>query len=131
MKFWTCRAGCDVDASAKVVWTMLTDTRMWPGWGPSITDVDCPTRFIHSGSRGRVRTLMGAWLPFEITTVHEGRFWSWKVAGVPATGHRVTPSRESNGCRVEFEIPVWAFPYVLVCKVAALRIKRLAEEGQG
>lgn len=125
---WT---GCAVDAPWEVVWALLTDTWMWPCWGPSVTDVDCPARFIYPGATGRVRTLIGVWLPFEIVTMHQGRFWNWRVAGVPATGHRVTPNLENKGCRVEFEIPFWAFPYALVCKMAALRIKRLAEEGHG
>lgn len=73
-------------------------------------------------------TVTGMTLSFEVTVFDPGRQWSWTVAGVPATGHRVDPT--PGGCRVCFDVPWWAWPYLSVCAVALGRIDRLATEGQ-
>lgn len=117
-----------ISAPAARVWRILTDTRQWPTWGPSIRAVDCPDRHIRAGSRGRVRTAGGIWLRFRVTAFVPGRYWAWRVAGVPATGHRVEPTGE-RACRLSFEVPVPAAPYLLVCRVACRRIAALAERG--
>ena len=80
-----------ISAPAAIAWTLLTDTRAWPHWGPSVRAVDAPARFITAGMRGRVQTTPGPWLPFEITDWEEGTYWRWRVGGIPATGHRVSP----------------------------------------
>ena len=116
-----------VSAPSDRVWRLLADTREWPRWGPSVRRVESPNRFIGKGDRGRVKTAAGFWLPFEITDFEPGRYWAWKVAGVRATGHRVEPN-ESGGCRLAFEVPSIAFPYLSVCRLAAERIRRMAEE---
>jgi hypothetical protein len=56
------------------------------------------------------------------------RVWACSeyVAGVPATGHRVTPLGPGR-CRVDFELSPWVAPYWLVCRIAAARVARLAE----
>ena len=87
--------------------------------------VDAPARFISAGMHGRVQTTPGLWLPFEITDWEEGRAWAWRVAGIPATGHRVTSVTESS-CRVAFTIPRWAPFYVPVCRIALRRIASLS-----
>ena len=51
--------------------------------------------------------------------------WSWTVAGIPATGHRVIPVTETSS-RVAFTIPRWAPFYVPVCRAALRAIGRLA-----
>ncbi|WP_423744431.1 SRPBCC family protein (plasmid) [Haladaptatus sp. SPP-AMP-3] len=107
------------------VWTVLTDTTAWPSWGPSVTDVECSDRVIRVGSTGRVRTPLGVWVPFEITTCEEFR-WTWTVARVPATGHRVEAFE--TGSRVVFELPLLAAGYVPVCRRALDAIDRLADE---
>jgi hypothetical protein len=71
-----------------------------------------------------VRTVLGAWLPFEVTEFTEGRSWRWRVAGLPATSHLVEP--RPGGCRVTFGVPFAAAPYALVCQEALRRIERLA-----
>lgn len=76
------------------------------------------------GSRGRVRTVLGAALPYTVTAVEPGRYWSWSVAGIPATGHRVVP--QDGGCRVTFTVPWWAPFYLPVCALALRRTERLA-----
>ena len=114
-------------ATRAAVWDIFVDTARWREWGPSVREVACPERKIRAGSTGRVRTPLGFWVPFEVTDFAPLRRWSWKVGGVPATGHRVDegPSGKSF---VVFEVPLVAFPYGLVCLVAARRIARLAEK---
>jgi hypothetical protein len=114
-----------IAAPAARVWSILTDTRAWPAWGPSVSRVECAQRYITAGSRGRVRTVIGVWLSFEITDFVDGRYWSWKVAGIPATGHRVEPLGRDS-CRLSFEVPTLAAPYLAVCRVACLRIRAMA-----
>nr|WP_152415742.1 SRPBCC family protein [Halococcus saccharolyticus] len=113
----------EVDAAPAVVWNLLTDTHCWPEWGPSIVGVACEERFVRAGTRGHVRTVGGLELPFHVTECTDRR-WTWRVAGVPATGHRVEPLRE--GCRVAFEVPPLAAAYTLVCWRALATIDQLA-----
>jgi len=113
-----------IAAPAQAVWQLLIDTRRWPEWGPTVCAVECSERWLRAGSRGRVRTPLGIWVPFEVTLFDPPRRWCWQVLGVAATGHRV----EALGprlARLVFEIPSVAFPYALVCKMAAGRIARL------
>lgn len=118
----------DIDAPAEAVWDLLTDTAAWPCWGPSVRAVEAPARHIAAGMRGRVITPFGARLPFVITELCEGRSWRWKVAGVPATGHRVEPLGPAR-CRVVFEVPTFAAPYTLVCRRALAKIAHLLSRG--
>lgn len=122
-----------VAAPAEDVWSLLTDVEQWPNWGPSITGVrPAPAGprggpaacGLESGSRGTVRTILGATLPYTVTAFEAGRYWSWSVAGIPATGHRVIP--QEGGCLVTFTVPWWAPAYLPVCAVALRRIERLA-----
>ncbi|MFC7020943.1 MULTISPECIES: SRPBCC family protein [Haloarcula] len=112
-----------VDASRDAVWTVLTDTALWPDWGPSLTDVEVDTRVIEDGTTGRVRTVGGLWLPFEVTACRAHR-WTWDVARIPATGHRADAG--PLGSRVVFEIPVLAAGYVPVCVRACRNVASLA-----
>ena len=116
-------------ASPAAAWRVLTDTRMWVRWGPSIAAVDADPPVIGPGHVGRLRTPVGIWLPFEVTTYVAGASWGWRVAGVPATGHRVEPTAE--GCRIVFEVPWAAAPYVAVCRVALHRLASLLAEADG
>jgi hypothetical protein len=88
--------------------------------------VECKDRFIQKGTTGKVRTAAGIWLPFTITRYEEGRFWSWTVAGIPATGHRVEP-QEDGLCQLTFEVPIIAAPYTYVCNIALDRISNMLE----
>jgi len=115
-----------IDAPLKTIWEIVTDTHCWPIWGPSVKAVRCKDRFIQPGTTGSVKTALGFWVPFEITDFVPGKKWSWRVANIPATGHRVeaiSPER----CRLIFEVVGIAAPYLLICKIAARRIKRIAE----
>ena len=115
-----------VPVPASEAFELLVQTRTWPAWGPSVTAVDPPDARIGPGAVGRVRTAVGLWVPYRVTTFDEGRAWAWQVAGVPATGHRVEPA--DGGCRVAFDVPVVAAPYLVVCRVALCRIAALLTE---
>jgi len=114
-----------IDAPLERVWEILTDTRQWPAWGPSVLHVDSPQRYICFGLQGRLKTAVGIWVSFEITNCEASVFWDWKVAGFAATGHRLNKLNE-NSCELIFELPFTAFPYALICRQAANRIARLA-----
>ncbi|MFP4071837.1 MAG: SRPBCC family protein [Desulfovibrionales bacterium] len=116
-------------ADADVVWTVLTDTRLWPIWGPSVRDVETAQHIIGPGSSGRVKTVFGFWVPFEVTAFEPKSFWSWKVAGIQATGHRVR-HLAPGVTELEFSVPFWAAPYLAICALAARRIGRLARKEQ-
>ena len=110
------------------IWRLLTDTSMWPVWGPTVMKVESADRFIRFGSKGRVKTVAGIWLPFEITAYKQCSNWSWKVASIKATAHRVTDVSES-GCTLWFDTPILAAPYSLACQWALVRIEKLLPAG--
>lgn len=118
-----------ISASPKIVWEVLTDTHCWHKWGPSVTSVRCDDRFISAESKGFVRTITGLWVPFAITDYVPERLWAWRVWDIPATIHRVE-ALSAERCRIIFEVPLIAAPYLLVCKIAAKRIKRIAENNE-
>jgi len=113
-----------LDVPSASVWRLMTDTLTWPVWGPSIRGVDCKDRYIRAGSSGRIRTPVGIWVPFVVGTFEPGSYWDWRVAGVPATGHRVEPLGPHR-CQLTFTVPAWAFGYGLVCRLALICIDRL------
>ena len=110
-------AAREIAASQDDAWDLLTDTDRWPDWGPSVRGVECDRRYIEAGTTGRVRVPGGLELPFRITACAPYR-WTWRVARVPATGHRVDPpagESTADRCRVGFELPVLAAGYAPVC----------------
>ena len=122
----TLAVGRDVAAPPKPTAETLRDTRRWPEWSPSVRAVESTDRFVETGTTGRVR-VAGAWVPFRLTAATRLR-WDWRVAGVPATGHRVEryPERPDR-CRVVIEIPLLAAPYVPICRRALDRFAALVE----
>ncbi len=112
-----------IPASPERVWELFVDTRRWPEWGPSIRDVATEPSRIEAGSTGHVQTAFGLWLPFAVTRMSAWS-WAWRIGPVQATGHRLIPGDRS--CRVGFEVPVYAAPYLLVCWWALRRIESLA-----
>ena len=114
------------NAPAPRVWGILTDTTQWPLWGPSVSKVEHRGALLHKNSQGRIRLPFGLWLPFEVSTFQKGHYFSWRVAGVPATGHRVE-ALDDKRSRIIFEVPTIAAPYALICKKACYSIARLAE----
>ncbi len=114
-----------INTSAERVWEILIDTRLWPVWGPSVQEVECAQRYISAGVSGRIKTAIGLWAEFTITEYKQLSYWGWKVAGVPATGHRLMRLSDQS-CELIFELPFVAFPYALICRQAANRIAQLA-----
>lgn len=121
-KLWTRRT---IDAPGDVLWTLLTDPDHWPAWGPSVRSAEIDGPRLEAGTTGTVTTAIGIDLPFEITSFEPGVQWSWKVAGVPATDHRVEALAPAR-CRVGFGVPAWAAPYLAVCRLALRRLDALA-----
>jgi uncharacterized protein YndB with AHSA1/START domain len=119
----------EIPAPAAAAWKLLTDTSRWPEWGPSVCRVESAQQYIGPGSTGRVRTIIGVWLPFRVTQFVAGHRWDWEVAGIPATGHRVE-SLGPDRCRVVFQVPLLATPYLAVCRLAAHRIRNILEREQ-
>lgn len=113
-----------VEAPAHKVWQTLTDTRLWPLWGPSVGKVKTSTPVIGPDHTGHVQVFGAVWVPFVITQFEPGRFWRWRVGTVPATGHRVT-AIDRRHSRLSFDVPLWAAPYLIVCLWAIKRIQRL------
>jgi hypothetical protein len=106
---------------------MITDTTKWPQWGPTVKKVDYPERYICKGAAGHVLTALNIWLPFRIIDFEANCFWSWKVASVNATGHRIQ-AVGIGSCDLWFEVPIIAAPYALICQMALTRIDRLLSE---
>jgi hypothetical protein len=69
---------------------------------------------------------LGLWVPFVITDFEIDRYWSWRVLGIRATGHRVERLAEGL-CRLTFEVPIFGAPYVIVCREAVARIAKTLE----
>ena len=104
-----------------ILWDLITDTTQWPRWGPTVKAVRCSQRYIGKDSRGQVLTAVGVWLPFVITDFEPECFWSWKVASIRATGHRLEPV-DKGGAILWFEVPMIAFAYLAICQMALKRI---------
>lgn len=112
-----------VHAPRARVWDLFRDTEAWPEWGPSVRAVESPRRYIEADTTGHVRTVGGIRLPFEVVTFGEYR-WTWDVATIPATGHRVDDARQ--GSVAVIEIPPLVAPYVPVCRRGLRNLRRLA-----
>ncbi len=118
-----------LDAPASQVWRLITDTRAWPQWGPTVRAVDCRDRYIQAGSKGRVRTPIGIWLPFKVERYEHQRYWDWRVGGVVATGHWVKALGRKR-CELAFSVPFWAAGYGVVCRAALNRIERMLSRAE-
>jgi len=113
-------------APAEQAWALVSHTATWSAWGPTISAVEPAGEALRLGLRGRVRTSVGLWLPFQITAFDPPRSWAWSIRSIPATNHVVTPA--PGGCRVSFAVPTPAFAYLAVCRLALERIAVLLDE---
>ncbi|GAB7017758.1 SRPBCC family protein [Halostagnicola bangensis] len=114
-----------LEADPDDAWDVLIDTRRWLEWAPTVTDVEASHRRIEEGTTGRVRTAPGMWLPFTITSCDPSeRRWTWNVARLPATGHRVD-DLESGRCRIAFELNSLTSAHAPLCLQALERIDAL------
>jgi len=116
-----------ISASPEAVWDILTDTRLWPAWGPSLLNVDCNDRYIKLDSKGRVKTLFLFWLPFTVTKFRHMHFWTWNIGPVKATGHTLTRKNEMF-CELCFDMAWWAAIYISVCWLALVKIDKIATQ---
>ncbi len=112
-----------IDTPVERAWEILTDTERWPDWGPTVTAVHADRRFIRTGTTGEIQVLDGPWISFRITGCEEYR-WTWDVADVPATGHRVE-SVAGERSRVVFELHPLAAGYVPVCSRALSNVESI------
>lgn len=117
-----------VAADPAAVWAVLVDLDAWPRWGPTVAGgrLDAPHTELGLHVTGTVRTSLQVSVPFLITEFEPGRSWAWRVAGVPATRHRVEPV--GAGTRVSMDVPWWAAPYATVCAIALRRIDAMLTE---
>lgn len=118
-----------IAAPPQAAWDVLIDLDAWPDWGPSINgaELDQPGRRLTAGATGTVRTALLVRVPFVVTEFDPGRCWAWKVAGIPATWHRV--DADGDGSRVTFGVPWWAPAYLAVCDIALRRIEKILVKG--
>ena len=118
-----------IAAPPSVVWNVFVDLDAWPQWGPTVSAawLDPPHTRLELGATGGVRTSLGLAAPFTVTEFEPGRHWAWKVAGIPATHHRVEPA--DGGARASFAAPLWAAAYLSVCAIALRRIDAIATAG--
>lgn len=116
-----------IEAPRARLWQLLTDTRLWPEWGPSIKAVSSTDTIICQGTRGSVEiALLPISMPFVITEFEPMSSWSWKVAGQQATTHTLQ-ELDDRLCQVSFGIPSPLFlPYLAVCHRALKKIEALA-----
>lgn len=117
----------EIAVPAAGAWELLADVERWAEWGPSVTAAELDGDRLTAGATGRIRTVVGVWLPFEITSYDDGAQWGWRVAGIPATDHRVRPVTDDR-CVVGFGVPPLAAPYALVCRRALATIDRILTE---
>jgi len=72
----------DGPVPADVAWQRYIVPDRWSMWSPQITGVDCADQVLTAGTTGRVRTLFGVSLPFEVLDLdHADRSWRWSVHG--------------------------------------------------
>jgi len=120
------RVSVEIARPLDQVWPLVAEFRWWPSWGPTVRAVSSEADAVAPGVRGKVQTPLGFWVPFEIAGVEPGRSWDWTVAGIGATGHHLTEVGATS-TRVDFTVPGWFAPYVLVLRTGLRRLKRLAE----
>ncbi|WP_246541027.1 SRPBCC family protein [Mycobacterium spongiae] len=114
-----------VAAPPHAVWELLVDLDTWPQWGPSVKQarLDPPFDELTAHATGVVDTVLGVSVPFVVSDFDPGRYWAWRVAGIPATWHRVDPI--ADGARVTIGVPWWEVPYLTVCSLGLRRIEKL------
>jgi len=115
-----------IRSSPDRLWRIITDTALWPVWGPSVSSVDCKSKYISHGSSGVVKTVIGLRVPFTITSYCPPTSWSWRVGGIEATGHQIEVMNDGR-CNLTFDMPWWAFPYSFICLLALQRIARISD----
>ena len=124
---WRFRVRRTISEPSHKVWEILTNTKYWPVWGPSIQSVTPNDTKIIQGTKGSVTTVFGFRVNFVITKFEEQNIWNWDTCGLPVTGHTVR-AINARSTEVTFDLPVLIAPYALVCWIALLKINRHASE---
>jgi hypothetical protein len=124
--------GINIAGPSELAWNELIELSSWPQWGPTVraARVDGGGERIFAGATGSVQTSVGVWLPFRVESWQDAGprlSWSWRVAGVAATEHRVFAQGASR-CRVEMSVPWLAPAYLGVVALALARIRRRVED---
>ena len=109
------------------VWELLTNTKYWPIWGPSIQSVNPSHTRISLGTKGSVKTILGFNVNFVITKFEDHDVWNWDTSGLSITGHTIRPINPQC-TEVIFDLPVLLAPYALFCWIALRKINRHASE---
>jgi hypothetical protein len=117
-----------IAAPSSAAWNVLVDLDAWSQWGPTVSGarLDSPHTELSLGATGVVRTSLGFGVPFVVTEFEPGRHWAWKVAGIPATSHRVQPVGRHT--LVIISVPWWATGYLAVCSIALRRIDAMLSD---
>ena len=124
---WRFRVRRTISEPSHKVWEILTNTKYWPIWGPSIQSVAPSDTKIILGTQGSVKTILGFHVTFVITKFKEQNVWDWDTCGLPVTGHTIRPIN-SQCTEVIFDLPVLLAPYALFCWIALRKINRHASE---
>ncbi|HEY4302964.1 MAG TPA: SRPBCC family protein [Gemmatimonadaceae bacterium] len=113
----------DINASPRLVWTILADVEQWPSWTPTMTAVTklTPGRL----GKGTAAHIVQPKLPravWRVTEIHEGRDFTWvsKMPGLRVTATHAIQST-ATGARVTLSIRMTG----VFSPVAALFISRL------
>jgi uncharacterized protein YndB with AHSA1/START domain len=122
---WRFRVRRTISEPQRKVWELLTNTKYWPMWGPSIQSVAPRDTKIILGTKGSVKTVFGFHVSFVITKFEEQNVWDWDTCGLPVTGHTIR-SISPHSTEVIFDLPVLLAPYALFCWMALHKINHQA-----
>jgi hypothetical protein len=121
----------DGPVAADAVWQRYLVPACWSTWAPHITGVDCTDQVITATTTGRVRTLFGLSLPFDVLDLdHAARSWRWSVHGPygmrMTLRHTVTATAEGSATDLAvYGPPVLVLGYAPVAQLALHRLVTL------
>ena len=114
----------EIAAPVSAVWDLLTEFDHWPAWGASIRRVESGADRVAPGVTGRVQTILRFWVPFEISDVAANHSRSWRVAGIPATGHFISATGKHR-CRVDFTVALLSQIRFRLCRLGKAKLDGL------
>ena len=91
-----------VDAPPERVWKVWADVERWPEWTASVTRIEPLSGPLQVGARFRIRQPRLPVLEWEVTSLEEGRSWTWVAhspGAVTTARHVVVPT--ANGTVAE------------------------------
>jgi hypothetical protein len=124
----------EINASPRVVWSILADVEQWPSWTPTVKRVVKLTPGpLGKGTVARItqpKLPSGAW---RVTEIHEGRDFTWvqKKPGIRITGSHIVQATP-GGARVTVSIRLSGLlAPIMVLFVRRLTVSYLATEARG